>query len=311
MGYTTSDLITSVKKRGLIPTAQKTFQTADFLRFADEEMQLHLVPMLMKVRENYFLKKYDVDLVASQSAYSLPSRAVGVKLKNVYYIASDGRSYPLNMITVDQLLDLDVAENSSSPPHSFYFLDNDIVLVPTPGSGVSGSLQMFYFERRNTLISPNDAGRITSITAASRIVEIATAPTSFTTSETYDFIKAKPGFQNLAVDQALTTVNSTTLTFTSSLPSGLAVGDYVSLAGTSPIIQIPVEAHPVLSQRVMLRCLRAIGDKKGADQAKEDLKEMEESLLDLLTVRVEDQPKKVRSSNNLGNYFFGGGMGEY
>ena len=65
--FTMTELVLSLKKRGLIPIAQKTFQTEDLIRFMDEELRNFLVPKMMEVRENYFVEKYDQDLVGGQS----------------------------------------------------------------------------------------------------------------------------------------------------------------------------------------------------------------------------------------------------
>lgn len=50
MAYTTADLISSIKAIASIPTSQNLFSTADFLRFANHEMQINLVPLVMRAR---------------------------------------------------------------------------------------------------------------------------------------------------------------------------------------------------------------------------------------------------------------------
>jgi hypothetical protein len=297
MGYTSDEVIASIKKRGLIPTSQLTFQTSDFLRFINEEIRINISPMLMAARENFFLKSLEDTLVAGQTNYDIAERAIGMKLKNLYYIGSNSQPYRLNMIDVDEIVDYEV-ESRTGNPEQFYFLDNQVVVLPTPSSGIVGSLRQYYYERRNEVVSTTDCGLISAINTVTKTVTVNAVPTGFAVGTDCDFVKAKPGFQNLSIDEAITAISSTDLTF-AALPSTLQVGDYVCEAQQSPIPQIPIEVFPLLSQRVVIRCLRSLNDKRGADDAKEDLKEMAQSIIELVAVRAEDQAKKIVSYNNI------------
>ena len=52
--FTTTALLNSINNRALVPTAQTTFQTSDILALASEEIRSYLVPLIMKVRSEYF-----------------------------------------------------------------------------------------------------------------------------------------------------------------------------------------------------------------------------------------------------------------
>ena len=75
-------------------------------------------------------------------------------------------------------------------------------------------------------------------------------------------------FQSLGDDLAITAMpDSSSLTFTETLPTDLAVGDYVALAGKSPIAQIPYEAHHLLAQLGAIKVNEALGDMQGMQMA--------------------------------------------
>ena len=78
--YKSSDIIESAKNRAAIPSHQNTFTDADFLRFANEEMSIGMVPSVLRTREDYFMVTDSVDMDGSTS-YEIPYRAIGNKLR--------------------------------------------------------------------------------------------------------------------------------------------------------------------------------------------------------------------------------------
>lgn len=297
MGYTTDDLITAVKMRGLIPTSQTTFDDTDFIRFMNEELRAHIIPKIMTVRENYFVETSSTPVVASQGNYEIPTRAVGAKVKDVYWVNSSGDAKKLWLASLQDTVDF---ANTTGEPEAFYFQGNDVVVLPTPAVA-DGTIRFYYFQRRNELVATTAAGQITQI--ASNVLTLNNVPTSFTTSETYDLIKGTPGFQNYSIDQTPTAVGASTITFTT-VSSSLAVDDWVCLAGQSVIPQIPLEFFPVLIQRTLIRCLRALNDHNGANDAKEDLKEMQDDAIRLIGIRAEDQGKRISSTKGISSYLW-------
>lgn len=304
MGYTTADILTSVKKRGVIPTSQKTFSDDDFVRFMDEELRLQIVPMLIRLRENYFVDVYDQSVVAGQDTYDLPPRAIGMKVKNVYYVDDQGRPFELARIDID---DIPYLQNSSTEtvgePRYFYFKDNYVILLPVPNNS-TGTIRQYYYLRRNELIQTTACGQITA--SASGDLTLNNVPTSFTTAQVYDIVKGTPGFQTLASDLTASAVTTSDITFSvGDVPSAVAVGDYVCLAQQSPIPQIPYDIFPLLSQRALVRALRGISDTVGADKAEADMKSLQDATEHLLSDRADEQSKKIWSPNNISQYVWG------
>ena len=112
----------------------------------------------------------------------------------------------------------------------------------------------------------------------------------------YDFIQSKSPFVTLGKEITATAVNSTTneVTFAiSDIPSRLSVGDHVAKECETMIPQIPADLHVVLAHRVATRCLEALGDTEGLQNANKKLAEMEDKTSNLIDNRVEDAPIKV------------------
>lgn len=297
MAFTTTDLIRSIKVKGQIPTSQNTFSTTDMLALADDEILTGIVPLIMSARESYFQATSDVTIVSGTAAYPIPERAIGDKLKEVQIVDASGNVSDLNRTEVESAAGY---STSSGQPSAFYLDGTDIVLVPTPN--MSGySLRLTYFRRPGTLVAITAAGTITAIDTALKQVTISSSPTTFTTSQTFDLVKAKPGFKTLAMDQAITAIGSNVITFTNALPSGLAVGDFVTLSTQSPVPQIPVEFHSVLALRVAVAILRSLGHEKEADSKQKELDKIEAAALGLISPRVEGEAKRIISTNGVLN----------
>ncbi len=166
-----------------------------------------------------------------------------------------------------------------------------MTLVPTPSTG---TLRLFYFGRPNSLVATSAVATISSIDVTRLIVTTtATIPSTMTSGVSVDFVDATPGFRSLAIDQATTgTVAGTTVTLSTALPASVLAGDYVCLAGESPVPQIPVELHPLLAQRVVVKALEALAPDKMV-AAKAICDEMRKSALTLLTPRAEGSARVI------------------
>lgn len=280
MAYTVEDLYTSAKRRALIPSAQVTFQPADLIAMANEELQSYLVPLITSQREDYFIAHYDVTILGGVIQYRLPTRAVGQALRMAHLVDTQGMLQPFPRIARESL--------SGAPAGGFY-LDGNVLQIATDNADQVGQLgkviRMTYFLRPNSLVASTAVGVITAINTGTRQVTVASAPGTFTSSVLYDLVRGIPGFESLAIDQAAS-INGSVLTFASVLPADLLIGDVVALAGQSNIPQVPAEAHPLLAQRLAVKCLEALGDAEQIQIAGGVLGRMDQDFVKLIAPRV-------------------------
>lgn len=290
--YTTADFLTSVRMRGSIPTSTSSSNvnnTTNLLAMGTEELHIKLLPLIMSVREEFYVTSKDYTITASQATYALPSRASGMVVRDIQIV--DGSSiYSLRPIDPDL-----ISTTSTGSVEGYYFQHNNIVLYPTPGS-TSGTLRVRYFARPSRLAATSACAQITAIDTGTFTATVAAVPSSWSTSTPVDFIKASAPYHNPAVDQSPASTTSTTLVFTS-LPSDLAVGDWVALAEYSPIPQIPHEFQPLLAQMTVVKALEAVGDREGAKAAKTDLDLIQANAIQLITPRSHSDPRKVVGRN--------------
>lgn len=289
MASTWTELLDDIKVRGAIPTSQSTYTEARLLRLANAAMGSRIVPLVDKVREKYY--SYDVDwTIVDGSSVLIPTRAVGGKLEDAFFINGTERQKAV------LYWEEEMSDSASAPGSApgIYLKRNRVFTLPSDGGGWP-TLRMSIIMRPNDLVAQTSAAQITAINTGTKTLSFTsgTIPTSWTTASTFDLIQQKPHFDWLAIDQVITSVTTTAIIFSSTLPTDLAVGDWVSLAGQSTVVQCPLELQPLLAQEVANLCLKAQGDQVALKLGLEEAKMLEERALVTITPRVQNEGKKV------------------
>lgn len=298
--YLSSDLMTSVKRKAHVPTSQSTFQAADFYSLADEEIRSKLLPLILAQMEEFYVRTFDYAITANQQAYLIPPRAIASKLRDVQIVNSSNSDnrFPLDRINPGDLY----ASGGSSArltvqKNGFYPQGNQILIYPTPTQTVN-LLRLSYYCRPSSLVDPTACALITAINTGTNALTVASLPSTMTTSTPLDFVKANPGFECSAIDQTAISIVGTVLTF-SSIPTDVAVGDYVCLATQSCVVQVPVELQPLLYQYVVVRVLEAQNDQSALKVALAELQKLESNASLLISPRVDGKPQRVTNSRGV------------
>lgn len=150
--YTSQDLINSVKRKIAVPINQRTFSEDDILAFANEELLISQVPDILSYHEEYFVYSEDIPLVADQTRYPIPERAIGQKLRDIFYVDSNGSLYEMARINADDKAYYQRDSALSNISQKYYLEGNDIVLAPKNISAPTGYLRLSYFLRPNQLV---------------------------------------------------------------------------------------------------------------------------------------------------------------
>lgn len=154
---TSSDLINKIKIGISIPIVQNTFSEEDLLEFATTELLLGQVPSVIEYHQEYFVFPDIIPLVRNQNKYPIPKRAIGMKLRDLFYL--DAQDNPSEMVNIG-LNNADFYSNNVSnfqTPRNFYIEGDDIVLLPKLGE-VTGNLLAKYYLRPNSLVLNERAG---------------------------------------------------------------------------------------------------------------------------------------------------------
>lgn len=290
---TTADLITDLKLRGAIPTDQDRFTTAKFLSLANAEMSAKVLPMVLRSRQNYY--EYDIDTAINASGlYHISTRAYLGTVSNVALVDTDAR-FDLPWLSEEAETDLDEPRDGNA---GVILKRNTFQLKPASGLGYT-SLRQTILLRPGTFVATSAAAQITAISGTTLTFAATTIPSTWTTSNTFDLVQGSPQYDTLGIDLTASSVGATTIVLSATPNSRLAVGDWISLAGQTPVIQLPEAFSYFLSQRVANTCMRSMGAKAGHQAGEALAKEMEKDLTDAIQPRIQKEAQRIINRTGL------------
>lgn len=291
MSHTTAKLLVSINRRAFAPTGQTTFETPDLLEIADEETMSTILPNIVSVREEFFVYHTDYTIVANQAAYDIPPRSVGMIVREVHFINDSG-----NILDLDRMEPEEIATTipSGGDPTKFYLKNNQIYLYRTP-STANGTLRVYFFLRPGNLIESSDGAVITAIDTATKVVTVGTIVSTWATGDIFDLIRKDGGHEYRDFDLTSTTVSGNDITF-ATLPSTLAIGDFVAAQGESQVVQLPPDYQPCLAQAVAAFILDNMNI-PGSEKAYIRLNKMLDAAQKLVTPRVHGAPRLINPPN--------------
>jgi hypothetical protein len=292
--YTTTGLIASVKRRITLPDAQNLYSDADLVAFMGDELSSTVVPLVHTVQQEYWVMKTDVTMVQDQTNYTIPVRGVANGLRLLTMLVPNGNnSASQNEINFPLIRPENVSSTynwlspySLNTLYGFYMEDDHVVCFPTQVVNQPVNALRFRYEREPSQpCLVENACQIVSLDGAG-VVTVSNIPSDWTTTLSYDLTKPTPAFTPKMDDMTLTTINTgtTQLTF-SNLPTNAAVGDWISVANTCPVLQMPYQMYPYLAQCVANLCMAGLADTQPYEDGKKKEAQMKEDLLKLMQPR--------------------------
>lgn len=155
--FTSATLIEAVKRNQSIPISQITFEDEDILAFATEELFLSQIPSVLQYHEEYYVYDQDIPLVGGKSRYPIPNRAIGMKLRDLFFIDSQNQLVEMSKINPDDESFFSTESNTNTTPIHYKIQNNSIVIVPEVSQNVTGKLRFSYFLRPNSLVPDEKA----------------------------------------------------------------------------------------------------------------------------------------------------------
>lgn len=307
----TSYLIASVQRNGLLPAVQQTFEPADYLVMLNEALRSVIVPRLLSVDENYLLKQVTYPIVQSTAvtsfggpSYPVPTDAIGMKLKNVIVVDPNGNERELPQLQLAQIASL---QNSASA--GFFIRDQQIFLYPPASYSPAQTLELYYFRRPLTLCDDTGAltptgVQITGVNVSTGVITMGVTPPAFQANGTsVNFIQGSSAYST-ELTTNITSYAANTITVNPSVLVDLFgnqlvnVGDWVANAGYSPFAQIPDECQDLLTQATIVKVLKALGDDRW-QAAEAEYQAIANGIFKIISPRVDDSPK-ILTSNGRG-----------
>lgn len=157
--YTSQDIVNSVQRKISFPLSQNTFTQLDVLAFANEEMFISQVPSVLQFHSEYFTTYLSIPLLTNVSRYAIPSRAIGQKLRSVFWQDNSGNMFEMTQVAEEDRAFYQRNIGTNQAIHKFFIEGNDIVLTPGLITNPTGNLILVYYLRPNQLVR-NDRAAI-------------------------------------------------------------------------------------------------------------------------------------------------------
>lgn len=259
----------------------------------DREIQLNLVPLLLRCREEFLILKQSVAISSSTIRVRIPGRAIAGKVRDIRQTIN-GADRPLTRYQPEEKARLFPTVLGAGSLSGYYLEGEWIVLVGTP---TTSTLDIYYPARPGRLtVTANDFRLIVSIGPAPTYT--ATWANSWSPSTTTnDIVRGASGLSTLFQDVAGLGISAATSTnLGNSVPAvgpDTVVGDYLTAADLCPVIPLPVELHSLLMSRAVSAVLRQLGKYDEAKAESDTADRLEHMAVELLSPRVESQSKVV------------------
>lgn len=277
---TTDDLVASIKNGCSIPTNESRFSVTRLLEMCDDYIAGELVQAVLNQNAELLLTTEDIPCAGS-AYYCIPYRAVGRVLRYVHYYAS---------ATATPEEPRYLAAHATTQT-GIRFVGDKFSPNPAP---TTGFYRVCYALRPSKLVSVSSAGVITGVNTGANTLTLSRLPTGVSSGSYVDIIRAKQGNDILGFDLQITNIDGLTVTL-ASLPS-VAVGDYVALAETTPVLPFPLELAPLVSKAVQCKVLEAQGDIEMLSAAKDELNSIKKSCFSILTPRLQSKAPALSTS---------------
>lgn len=164
--YTSETLIEAVKRKMAFPIAQVTFSKEGILLFADEELRLSQIPSIIQYHEEYLVYTKTIPLTIGKSKYAIPSRAIGMRLRDLFYVNTQGQLCEMSRISPDDKAAFAISSGATNSPVHYYLENNNIIVTPEVGTSPIGSLQFSFYLRPNSLVVDSKAAISSSFSKA-------------------------------------------------------------------------------------------------------------------------------------------------
>jgi hypothetical protein len=302
--YSADNLLTIVRDLIYAGSSQRDFDDPRLLRMLNRHVDAYMMPMVMAARKNHHVTFTDKSVVAGQNAYYAPTKACGGKLRALHMVDSAGNPYgELREASLEQAINYGQSVYTGpipqGVPQTYYWRGNQVVLFPTPaGNTPAATLRFYYAARPSTLVKAATCVAITGFPGGaaqgSFRVQFASAPATYTTSSACDLVMAHPGF-DVMFSGTPSAVTSTTMDFVGTQPTDLAVGDYVCLTDTAPVVTgaIPELVVDCLCQKVALEVMNGKALDSEFRRRRELLRDSEKAADAFLRRRTEGDHAKV------------------
>lgn len=301
MAFTTTELLSRIRARGVLDGTEADYTDAVLLDLADQVIAEQMVPRILATNGDYYLVYRDIAITVGRYRYPIPHRSMFSKIHSVYLLDST-KSTETILYFVDRR---NTRLGVSGTPQYHTINDNYLILHDSPT--IAGYLRIYFFYSPSVLVLPSSTMVVTGRSAGKLL---GTPPTGFSGGEgggnvPFDIVSASTPFELVSFD--LTgTVAADGVTFALSDLDLDRIDDgksyIVTLAGQTSYPMMPRELHYVLADLVSCPVLHNQGDEGWSERYMDSQKKMIDVIAALFQ-RKQSETKPMFVNNSLMRYF--------
>ena len=294
----TTAFLAAVDRAITVPNYQPRFSQSDILALANEEQQSLVVPMIVALREEFFVSRETLSITAGDFGFRIPERAIGRTLREIQYRNQTGGTlvYDLPRISIEDSYGF--TNLGSGTPNGFMVEGDTIRLLPTPSS--DGEVVLFMLRKPSSLVLTSRTAVVTAV--GTNTITLSKVPSNLTIGSKIDITDNKPAYPLVYKDLTITNISGVVITvsgFTGTALSGVDANDVVSTALETSIVQLPDEAAIVLIHATAVRVLEALSIPDQMKIAEDKLQQKIRACREILSPRVEGSVPKIIQRDGL------------
>jgi len=292
-----SELLASIRYSATLNAADPNYTDARLRIEAWNMLVASFADSISRSRSGYWRQFKLYTLNASQRGYRLPARALGnaVELAEILVGTNYLKLHPI------ELRELGRFESLTGDPRGYLIEGDYLNVYGLPVA--SGTMRAKFAIRPPKLVEEQTAGRILTVTPATRQVTVNTVPTvrstgvALATAGLADVVHPTGGFELGAFDCAVT-VAGTTITFPAGTDmSRIEVGDYVRGADETDWPMLPEEFHLTLAEATASKICIDRGMMQKASVLAASVGPQIERMKSLIQPRAKFDPRALRRRN--------------
>jgi len=297
----TTELIRSIRRHTHIPATHPSFTDALTLVDATEELRSYLLPFGLAQKQELWAGPVGrlQFPVTNTALYAIPPRAVGGKIRSARLLDSTGT--PTYLSTYGRE-DVAQVRDSGGYPIGLTVEGSFIRLYPTPRNLPNWVLELDIYVRPAALVPMAQTAPVLTTAASGGSTTLTVTRTAdnedIFTAEWLDVVSGAPPFDYRAFGAAVVSValiSGSTWEVVLDTEFEAAPGDYLCLPEEAPVVQAPLEWHPLLALKTAARQLASLGDMEAVRAKGAEGAQKEQQAATLIRPRRDDVPRRQRN----------------
>ncbi len=264
--YTATELLASGRQKAFLANAARDYDDISWLRLLNEQIGGYLPKLLVKRRTNFFMRNADLSVSAGTTTFSVPSEAIAGMARSVVMVVG-GIPYGLEEMDLPVAVQSDLIPFSSQFPTGYYWENDHIRLWPT--QSITGILRLHWYKRPSQVVKENACVQISSFPGGApagsyRLAFTGALPNGYAAGVPVDIVSNIPNFYRWQTGAAITAQAGQNIDIPLPAdgvqPPQLAVGDWVCLADTAPVV---TECPSEVIEPLLWSCVEELFTGKG------------------------------------------------